>query len=186
MPSSECQELQIDLSAVRFESAEEYHAKASRFLSSHPLADFRKCPQLFHKGMLGLLPPKDRLAWHLGRAGHVRILEGRDKYDDAYAIGGPINPKTGNPFDRKTKAFAKWAAAQGRPVLTDEQAQLMENLAVGVTMNDAAVDLISDGVAEGVVRAEYCGDGHLLGAADHPAGRGGALTPPSRGACSGG
>ena len=35
------------MSFLIHESAEEYHAKAKHYLSSHQLADFRKCPQLY-------------------------------------------------------------------------------------------------------------------------------------------
>jgi len=36
--------MNIDLSILDVEPAEEYHAKASEFLSSHQLMDFMKCP----------------------------------------------------------------------------------------------------------------------------------------------
>ena len=121
------------------------------------MGDFRKCPHLYFKRISGLLVDEDRPAYLLGRAVHVRILEGRDRYNAAFAVGGPINPKTGKPFGSNTNAFAEWAAAQAKPVLTAEQAQLVENIAVGVAMNSVAVDLIVDGVAEGVLRAEYGG-----------------------------
>ncbi|MFA6716498.1 MAG: hypothetical protein WCS27_14045 [Victivallaceae bacterium] len=38
---------------IIIEPAEEYHAKRDRFLSSHALADFRNCPELFHKKETG-------------------------------------------------------------------------------------------------------------------------------------
>ena len=44
-----------------------------------------------------------------------------------------------------------------KPVLTVEQAELVEQMARGVALNDAAVDLITYGLAEGVIRAVYCG-----------------------------
>ena len=37
------------MSFLIHESAEEYHAKAKHYLSSHQLADFRKCPQLYYR-----------------------------------------------------------------------------------------------------------------------------------------
>lgn len=151
-------DITIDLTILGHEPEAEYHARASEFLGSHALADFRKSPLLFYKRRLGLARAEDRLAWLLGRAGHVRILEGRDKFDRIFAVGGPINPTTGKRFGSTTKAFAEWAVAQGRPVLTIEQAELIENLAIGVSMNDAAVELICEGAAEGVVRAEYAGE----------------------------
>ena len=61
---------------------------------------------------LGLIADNDSPALLIGRATHVRILEGRDVYEAAFAFGGPVNPKTGKPFGSNTKAFAEWAAAQ--------------------------------------------------------------------------
>ena len=149
--------LTIDLNILEVEPADEYHAKADRFLSSHQLLDFIKCPWLHRKKRLGFIADKDSPAYLLGRAAHVRILEGRDVYETAFALGGPINPRTNKPFGSNTKAFAEWAAAQGKPVLTDDQAALIEQMASGVAMNSEAVDLLLYGRAEGVVRTEYCG-----------------------------
>jgi hypothetical protein len=94
---------------------------------------------------------------HGGRAAHTLILEGRERYAAEYAVGGPINPATGKRYGSNTKAFAEWAAAQGKPVLTDEKALLIESMADGVVAHDIAMSLMAKGVAEGVVRAEYCG-----------------------------
>lgn len=147
----------IDVSKLLREDESAYRAKAGEFLTSHLLGDFRKCPQLYQKRKLGLLPDEDRPAYQLGRAAHCRILEGSDRYAENFAVGGPINPNTSKPFGSGTKAFAEWAEKQGKPVLTQDQADLIENLAAGVAINEHAVDLIMNGVAEGVVRADYCG-----------------------------
>jgi len=138
------------------ESAEVYHAQASTFLSGHQLAEFRRNPLLFHKKQLGLVRDEDRPAYLIGRAAHVLILEGRETYERQYAFGGPINPKTGEPFGSRTKAFQEWAEAQGKPVLDDEQAALVENMNAAVHAHEHATALLTDGLAEGVVRAEYC------------------------------
>ncbi len=150
-------DLTIDLDILDVEPAEEYHAKAREYLSSHQLLDFVKCPLLYRKKALGLIEDQDSPAYLVGRAAHVRILEGRDVYETAFALGGPINARTNKPFGANTKAFAEWAEAQGRPVLSHDQAELIEQMARGVAMNDEAVDLLLYGRAEGVVRAEYCG-----------------------------
>ena len=139
------------------EPAEVYHAKAGAYLSSHLLAEFRRNPLLFHKKELGLVQDQDRPAYVLGRAAHVLILEGREAYEQAYAFGGPINPKTGQPFGSRTKAFQDWAEAKGKPVLDDDQAALIESLNTSVRGHKHAAALLADGVAEGVIRAEYCG-----------------------------
>lgn len=147
----------IDLNLLATEPAHEYHAKAGQFLSSHQLIDFIECPWLYRKKQLGLIGDEDTPAMFTGRATHVRILEGRDAYEAQYAFGGPINPKTNKPFGSTTKAFAEWAEVQGKPVLSHEQVDLIEQVASGVAMNDEAVDLLLYGRSEGVVRAEYCG-----------------------------
>ena len=147
----------IDLGILACEPAEEYHALAGEFLSSHQLLDFMKCPWLHRKKRLGLIEDKDSPAYLLGRAAHCRILEGRDVYEAQFALGGPVNPKTGKPYGSATKAFAEWVRAQGKPVLSESQVELIEQMASGVAMNDAAVDLLLYGRAEGVVRADYCG-----------------------------
>ncbi len=146
-----------DLSQLIREPAHVYHAKAGEFLSSHLLAEFRRDPLLFHKKELGLIEDQDRPAYVIGRAAHVLILEGREAYEQAYAFGGPINPKTDQPFGSRTKAFQEWAEVQGKPVLNDDQAALIESLNTSVQAHTHASALLGDGVAEGVIRAEYCG-----------------------------
>lgn len=146
-----------DLGFLIWESAEVYHAQAGAFLSSHQLAEFRRNPLLFHKKEIGLVRDEDRPAYLIGRAAHVLILEGRERYERQYAVGGPINPKTGAPFGSRTKAFQEWAEAQGKPVLDDEQAALIENMNASVRAHEHAAALLAWGAAEGVVRAEYCG-----------------------------
>lgn len=146
-----------DLSFLIQEPAEVYHAKAAQFLSSHQLAEFRRNPLLYHKRQLGLVRDEDRPAYVVGRAAHVLILEGREAYEGEYAFGGPINPKTGVSFGSRTKAFQEWAEAQGKPVLDDDQAALIENMNAAVHAHEHAAALLGDGVAEGVIRAEYGG-----------------------------
>jgi RNA polymerase sigma-70 factor (ECF subfamily) len=138
------------------ESPEVYHAKAGEYLSSHLLADFRRCPQLYFRKRCGLVPHEDRPAYLLGRAAHVLVLEGKEAFQAAFAVGGPINPKTGQPFGPTTKAFAEWAKTRQKEVLTVEQYALVEQMADSVGRHKIAGDLLSDGVAEGVLRNAYC------------------------------
>ena len=150
-------ELYIPTDIFIREPAEEYHAKAKDHLSSHQLLDFMKCPYLLQKKWMGSIDEKESNAYLIGRAAHVRILEGRDEYEHQFALGGPINPTTGKPYGSLTKKFAEWKAEQGKPVLTVEQMDLIEQMAQGVAINDHAVDLIYYGIAEGVIRTHYCG-----------------------------
>lgn len=149
--------IDIDLNVLLDEAPDVYHAKAAEFLTSHQLRDFISCPWLYRRKALGLIEEKDTPTYLVGRAVHARVLEGRERYEQMFALGGPINERTGKPFGSNTKAFADWAEAQGKPVLSQEQVDLVEQIASGVSMNEAAVDLLLYGRAEGVVRAEYCG-----------------------------
>jgi len=149
----------VTQSIIRFlirEPADAYHAKGAEHLTSHRLADFRRCPLLYHKKQLGLIEDEDRRAYRLGRAAHVLILEGRGSFEARYAVGGPINPKTGQPYGPRTKAYAEWAASTGKEVLTDDEATLCARMNAGVGANQIASDLLAEGVPEGVVRTEYC------------------------------
>jgi hypothetical protein len=139
------------------EPAAQYHALAGDYLSSHLLADYRKCPLLFDLKRRRLIRDEDRPAYVIGQAGHTLILEGYQRFLDEYVVGGPINPKTGEPYGQNTKAFAEWQAAQGKTVLTAEQFCLIEQMATSVRKHALAAELLAVGVAEGVVRAEYCG-----------------------------
>lgn len=149
--------LPLDMAFLIRESAEEYHAKAKEYLTSHQLGDFRKCPALYRKKQLRLIEDEDRPAYLIGRALHTLVLEGRERFEAEYTVGGPINPKTGEMFGPTTKAYAEWAAAQGKAVLTLQQFDLVEGMADGVRANGMAVDLLSEGIPEGVVRCEYRG-----------------------------
>lgn len=146
----------VDVSLLTHEPADVYHAKRDKFLSSHQLAEFRRNPPLYRKRQLGLAQEEERPAYLIGQAAHALILEGRDAYEDRYAFGGPINPKTGERYGSRTKAFEEWAAAQGKPVLTHEQMALVENLYAAVFAHEHAAAFLADGVPEGVVRADYC------------------------------
>ena len=150
------EQLNINLSFLEAESAEEYHAKARLNLSSHQLIDFMKCPYLYRQKQLGLIERSETQAMIIGRATHCRILEGANEYKSQFAIGGPVNPRTGKSFGTNTNAFKEWASAQDKPVIAEADAALIEKLSRGVSMNSEAVDLLLYGRSEGVVRTNYC------------------------------
>jgi hypothetical protein len=145
------------MSFLIHESAEEYHAKAKHYLSSHQLADFRKCPQLYYRKKTQPRTQEESPAYLVGRAAHVLILEGLERFREDFAVGGPINARTGQPFGATTKAWGEWAATVGKPVLSDSQFEMVERMNESVAMHESAVDLLQYGIAESVVRAEYCG-----------------------------
>lgn len=148
---------QLDLSFLIREPSDVYHAKSKDFLTAHSLNEFRRCPLLYRKKEMGLVPDRDTAAYLVGRAAHTLILEGRQRFEREYAVGGPTNPRTGQPFGSQTKAFAEWAERRGRPVLSDTQAATVEQMMAAVREHLFARELFTDGVAEGVVRCEYAG-----------------------------
>ena len=145
-----------DTDVLIHEPFDVYLEKSAEHLTSHQLKEFRDNPYLYHKRKLDLVPEEpDRPAFLFGRAAHTLILEGLKAFEESYAVGGPVNPKTGETYGPRTKAFADWAEAQGKPVLTDDQLVLLTQLNTMVHTHETAAELLADGVAEGVVRAEY-------------------------------
>ena len=132
-----------------------YAAGRAAHLSSHALSEFRRNPLLYRKKQLGLVVDHDHPAYRLGRAAHCRILEGAAAFRDRFAIGGPINPKTGACYGIDTKAYAAWADAQGKPAIGDADAALCEQLAEAVRGHTEASALLDAGMPEGVVRCTY-------------------------------
>ena len=135
-----------DLSFIIHEPADEYHARSrsGEFMSSHLLADFRESPALYRRKVSGEIAESESSAFVMGRAAHCLILEGRNAFDREYVVtDGPINPRTGESYGRSTKAFAEWAATQEREIISGKDFIFL-------------LELLADGIAEGVVRAEYC------------------------------
>jgi hypothetical protein len=138
------------------ESEEEYRARAKDNLTSHALADYRRCPALYlKKHIKGEIQDEDRPAYALGRAAHTLILQGERAYAEGYAFGGPTNPKTGRPFGSATKAWQEWADQQGKPVLDQATANCCWAMHTAVKAHPVASVLLSTGTAEAVARIEY-------------------------------
>jgi len=55
------------------EPAEVYHAQAEDYLTSHRLADFRRCPLLYRKKQLGLIADEDGPALRIAHEGLRRV-----------------------------------------------------------------------------------------------------------------
>lgn len=138
--------------------AEEYHqaARDGKYLSSHLLGDFRKAPKLYQMKMSGAIEPTESSAFLMGRAVHSLILEGRSAFEREFIVSdGPVNPKTGEPFGKTTKAFREWAAAQSKSVVSGPEFALMAKLQQSVWNHHEALNLLDDGVAEQTVRVKY-------------------------------
>lgn len=96
-------------------TAEDYHRDYSRD-SNSSLKLFRESVERYaairvHGSMEPDLPTP---AMELGTQLHTLVLEGVEALQDQYAIGGPVNPKTGKPYGDDTKAFAEWFQDQGK------------------------------------------------------------------------
>ena len=151
---------------MKEESFAVYLANRERYLTSHQLMDFVRCPKLFHLKKVGALttdPNKTSADMILGSAAHKLILEGREEFDRCYAVGAPINPKTGKEYGRDTQAFAKWEEIQrcdkGTAVefITTDQWYIVSNMAHSVANHEEAQKLLRTGVAERVLRSDFNG-----------------------------
>jgi hypothetical protein len=141
-----------------------YLANNAKYLSSHQLMDFVRCPKLFHLKKVGAIttdPNKTSAEFILGRAAHTLILEGRQEFDRCYAVGGPMNEKTGKEYGRDTQAFGKWVEIQradkGTAVefITSDQWYTVSNMANAIKNHDVASCMLHHGVAEKVVRSDF-------------------------------
>ena len=139
------------------EPLDAYLAQETEHLTADQLNEFRKDPFIFHKRQTGLLPGEKAHDQDMDRAAVVRTLESRHEFDRQFASGGPVDPKTGKPYDEYSREFREWAGFQHRIVLTPEQAQRIEHIEYGVRMHPEARRLLADGVAQGVVRCDYRG-----------------------------
>ena len=138
--------------------AEEYHqaARDGKFLSSHLLGDFRRSPRLYQKKMNGEIEPSESAALAIGRAVHTLVLEGRSRFDEEFLVtDGPVNPKTGEPFGKTTKAYREWAEAQTKEVVSGPDFAFIAKLRESVWAHPVARELLDDGIAEQTVRTRY-------------------------------
>lgn len=66
-------------------------------------------------------PKAQTTAMRFGTALHTLMLDGEDVFRAKYAVGGPVNPKTGDTYGADTKAFAEWAKQQHGPYVSDAE-----------------------------------------------------------------
>jgi hypothetical protein len=84
----------------------------------------------------------------LGSAFHTYLLE-RPRFETEYVVSdGPINPKTGFPFGRETKAMGEWIAQQAKPVVCGTDFQRLRAMAERVLYNEQARVILEAGEAE--------------------------------------
>jgi hypothetical protein len=136
------------------EPFQEYLSKQKDYLSSHRLADFRRCPLLYQKRKLGLIEDKQTTAFLVGRAAHTLILEGLETFISQYGCG-PVNEKTGAQYGQGTKAWADWEKTNEKTGLTTDQSILLFEMQHSIKNHPLAKTLLHGGIAEGVVRGTY-------------------------------
>lgn len=140
--------------------ANEYHkaTKDLTFLSSHRLHLFRRCPALYIKHANGEIVEEDTPAFIMGRATHTLVLEGPEAFAREYTVAdGPVNPKTGAPYGKTTKAYLDWAAQQPLPIISGDDFELMQKLREAVQAHEIARGLLATGYAEQTVRSCWSG-----------------------------
>lgn len=143
---------------VIHEPATEYFEKGGTYLSSHALADFRRCPLFYYKRHIQhVIPSTDSSTYLEGRAAHSLILEGREVYESEFVTTAtaPISPTTGKVFKSNSKAYKEWAATQKGEIISDDIAYRVEEMNAAVKSHDWAMELLCKGEAEAVLRATY-------------------------------
>ena len=139
-----------------------YHAKSKsgECMSSGMLKRFRDCPFAYHQAVTGQLEEKTSDAFRFGRAVHKICLEGIPAFNKAYAIGGPINEKTGKSFGVGTKAHDEWLGANGftrEQVINDTEADSLVKMANMVRSHTLASAYLEFGWPELVTLADLHG-----------------------------
>lgn len=145
----------FDVSCLRSEPSEVYHAAANRFLSSHALRDFRTSPATYRYRVENPIEQSD--AMKIGQALHTRVLEGSGVFAQRYTWHPPINEKTGKPYGAASNVYQEWAAEQTRTVITATESALIMDMAEAVFAHPLYERIFADGVPEGVAREVYCG-----------------------------
>lgn len=134
-------------------------AQQGQYLTSHFLADFRQCPLLYWQKLNGAAVIDDTTAFQIGRAAHSLVLGGKEAFDAEYLVSsGPINPKTGEPYGKQTKAFKDWAAEQEKVIITESEFDFLQQLQNSVWNHAKAMELLNGCYREGTVRSEYLGE----------------------------
>jgi len=138
-----------------------YHSKGNKFLGSHKFGEFRDdSPSYYHANRQGKIKQFDTVAYAQGRAVHTLTLEGVDEYEDTYGVDGPINPTTKKSYGRGTDKFADWCEDEGYDpalVLTIEEDKLIHKMDKSCHAHPQIRDVLKNGVAEKVIRANYHG-----------------------------
>jgi hypothetical protein len=142
----------------------EYQSARQNYITAHALAEFRRDPYLYWRAYVDpnrAIVRQDSPTFAFGRAAHVMILEGREKYLDSFVIAdGPINESTGKPYGNATKAYAEWYVSQTMPIVSIKEHLAIEEMEASIEAHPIASRLLEEGAPEVVVR--NMGEGHHL------------------------
>lgn len=101
------------------ESYESYCHRARKLITPRDFVTFLRCPLEFKLQKEGLMPkPRSNMS-AIRRGVMLHALDLQDRFDAEFAIGGPINEKTGKPFGVDTKAYSLWLAEQNKMFALD-------------------------------------------------------------------
>ena len=126
--------------------AEEYHAasRSGQYMSSHLLADFRESPELYRRKTSGEIAEAEGPALALGRAA----------FDEQYLVAdSSVNPKTGEPYGKASKAYADWLASQTKEIVSQKDFGFIVKLQKSLGTHPIASALLDNGASEATVRA---------------------------------
>lgn len=117
------------------EDDDTYHSRSKRgeMMSSHKLIEFRESPYKYWKG---ITEPSEEVsrpdALRFGSAFHTLLLEGDGEFYGRYpVVAPPVNPKTGEPYGKTTKAYIGHYAMYNEHYVTPDEEGMM------VRMHDA-------------------------------------------------
>ena len=143
------------------ETDNQYHSNAGKYLSSHLLMAFMKCPYTYNEMVLGRYYRPDTPYFMFGRALHCLVLEGREEFDRRFATDEPINLSTGKPYGPTSNRWKAWADAQkeiGKEVFPGDMKNLLDNMARSVLEHHKAMEvLVNAPYREKVIRCNYLG-----------------------------
>ncbi|MCO6438163.1 MAG: PD-(D/E)XK nuclease-like domain-containing protein [Phycisphaerae bacterium] len=135
------------LSYLVQESEAEYRAQAESHLTGEDLSAFRRNPCLYDKRKFRLAANQESPPSVVDRAAHVLILQRRDRFEEAFAISGALD----DPLDDVTGQ----AGVPPRTVLDADEAALIDELAASVWSHRLAIELLSRGMVNGVIRTTH-------------------------------
>lgn len=123
----------------------DYHHARGTFLTAHGLMDFMRSPLYYRMVRDGDISRGDSAAVGLGRLFHMMVLEPERYAEECVHDSAPINPKTGSPYGRDTKAYEsayQEIAAQGKIMVHPEDDAMIYEMDAGLRRCDIAWDMV--------------------------------------------